>query len=348
MQETNRLTHMPFLLYDLRKRRTLFFTVSDESEPHRWKLYYTINDNAPQRLETGLPHDWVECSPTAWEDESGWHVSLIATDKSGIARLYRMDGTALETMSQPISLRIARTGFVYQDRLAVGEIQDVVHVHDTSGDHKIEIPGAFIYRVSYRADSPDKILISGDWIGETMEPFTLEYDLTNDSQRYIECDGQGAYKCTIYGDEILYAERVGAHFENRRLRQATNIHGVSCKMAHRHKNDNSAALLTRTKQCGCRRNAQENNIDENVSRPSCLECVEKHLGAAFVIASEIRDGYAYRLRLIGHLHEAEDESQEWETLHLTIRQARKAYQMNNEIPDWEQFAEAIAEVRHAR
>jgi hypothetical protein len=51
-----------------------------------------------------------------------------------------MDGESLLQLSKPVSLRKARTGFVYRDRLAVGELQDVVHIHDNNGDHKIEIP----------------------------------------------------------------------------------------------------------------------------------------------------------------------------------------------------------------
>jgi len=34
---------------------------------------------------------------------------------------------------------------------------------------------------------------------------------------------------------------------------------------------------------------------------------------------------AHRLRDVSHLHEAEDESQEWRDLHAAIRDARKAY-----------------------
>jgi hypothetical protein len=337
---------MPFLTYDLQCQRVLFFTVSDDCEPHCWNIYYSINDGDPQRLPTGFPHGMIECSPAAWNDESGWHVSFIAMEKEGIFRLYRMDGLTLHDLSQPVSLRIARTGFVYKDRLVVGEIQDLVHVHDTNGDHKIEIPGTFIYRVSYRADEPEKLLISGDWIGENQDPFTLEYNLVDDSQRYIECDGQGAYKCTIYGDEILYAERTGKHFENRHIRRAERFEGIGCQMAQRHRNGMSASLLNVTKQCGCRRNEKDNAADNPV-RPSCLECVEKHLGAAFVIASELYDGYSYRLRLIGHLHEAEEESQEFSKLHQLIRLARKNYQRENIIPDWELLAQKISEVKNA-
>ncbi|GHT23201.1 hypothetical protein FACS189419_06840 [Planctomycetales bacterium] len=341
------LTHMPFLMYDLLGQRVLFFTQSEESSSSRWKLFYLLNDGEPQRLITGLPESGTECSPTAWQDETGWHISFVAMDENGICRLYRMDGKTFDSLSQPVSLRIARSGFVYKDRIAVGEIQDIVHVHDTNGDHKIEIPGAFLYRIAYRADEPDKILISGDWVGENEDPFTLEYDLRDDTQRYIECNGQGAYKCTIYGDEMLYAERHGKHFEDRRIRKAKKVQGICCQMAHRHRDGMSAALLNVTKKCGCRRNERDKQ-EENPARPSCLECVEKHLGAAFVIASEIHDGYSYRLRLIGHLHEAEDESQEFLQLHESIRQARKDYQINSTIPDWEALARTVNELRTNR
>ena len=71
------------------------------------------------------------------------------------------------------------------------------------------------------------------------------------------------------------------------------------------------------------------------TRPSCIDCVEKHLGAACVLLTEAREGYAYRLRAVGHLFEAEDESQEWPELHAAIREARKQYQAGGPMPDWE-------------
>lgn len=78
------------------------------------------------------------------------------------------------------------------------------------------------------------------------------------------------------------------------------------------------------------------------TRPSCLDCVEKHLGAALVLMAEKRDGYEYRLRIIGHLHEAEDESQEFNSLHDAIRDARKAWQEGGTVPDWEKLSEKLA------
>jgi hypothetical protein len=88
-------------------------------------------------------------------------------------------------------------------------------------------------------------------------------------------------------------------------------------------------------KCGCRGNAQDDILDKKPIRPSCLECVEKHLGAAMVLCSEIREGYSYRLLVIGHLHEAAEESQEYPELHHAIREARKAYQNDNVQPNWE-------------
>ena len=79
-----------------------------------------------------------------------------------------------------------------------------------------------------------------------------------------------------------------------------------------------------------------------VTRPSCLECVEKHLGAAWVLLAEHRDGYAHRLRAIGHLFEAEDESQAWPDLHDAIREARRAYQRAGTIPNFDALAALVA------
>ena len=83
------------------------------------------------------------------------------------------------------------------------------------------------------------------------------------------------------------------------------------------------------------------------TRVSCLECVTKHVGAAYVLLTETREGYAHRLRAIGHLHEAEDESQEFPDLHAAIRTARKAFQADGTMPDWEALAQAADALRQS-
>lgn len=79
-------------------------------------------------------------------------------------------------------------------------------------------------------------------------------------------------------------------------------------------------------------------------RPSCLECTEKHLGAAWVLITEHRDGYPHKTLAVGHLHEAEDESQQWPELHDAIREARKFYQQTGRIPEMESLANMIGEI----
>ena len=345
LEKISGLTHMPFLCRNENGEKILFYSTASDEENPIWKLYYIIGEREPCRIETGFSENVIECSPTAWQDEFGWHVSFISNglSDSGIYRLYRMDGTSLETLSKPVAVRIARSGFIHEERIVVGEVQDVVHIHDNNGDRKIVLPGAFIYRIAYRADDPDKLLISGDWIGENTDVFTLEYDLNSDAQRYLECDGNPAYKCTILDDEILYAKRDSGGFENRHICHSNHIHGIDCKIAEKSEDILSSSGLHITKNCGCRLSSSERK--EPAVRTSCLECVEKHLGAAAVLLSEIHNGYSYRFFLIGHLHEAEEESQEWQDLHNAIRQARRDYVQAGTTPDWESLAQQIATIR---
>ena len=93
------------------------------------------------------------------------------------------------------------------------------------------------------------------------------------------------------------------------------------------------------------------------TRPSCAACVEKHLGAAYVLLAELNDlpdarraeppNLSRRLRAIGHLFEAEDESQEWPGLHAAIREARKGYQAANSLPDLDSLAVLASRQRQA-
>lgn len=81
-------------------------------------------------------------------------------------------------------------------------------------------------------------------------------------------------------------------------------------------------------------------------RPSCLYCVEKHVGAAYVLIVEARGEHPFhRIVAIGHLFEAADEAQQWPALHALLHEARRAYQYEDRAPDWTAIAEAIDAVR---
>lgn len=88
--------------------------------------------------------------------------------------------------------------------------------------------------------------------------------------------------------------------------------------------------------CGCSKRIADKlrRGPMRTTRPSCLPCVEKHLGAAWVLITEHQNGYPHRLLAIGHLHEAEEESQAWPELNAAIREARKVYQQTGEVPDF--------------
>ena len=256
-----------------------------------------------------------------------------------------MDGPALRQLGQPVSVQATRAGFVYRDRLVHAEMDNLIHVRDSAGDFDIELPGAFIYRVAYRADRPDTLLVSGQWQTED-DVFTLEYDLATGQQNMIECDGYPAYKCTILGDQMLYAQRVGEQFEHRRVTAAKSVSRRTVASAVRRQAGQVQPIATQPMgNCGCRGRSAPG--DPMVTRVSCVECVEKHLGAAYVLLTETRDGYAHRLRAIGHLHEAEDESQQWPALHEAVRVARKAYQTQGVMPDWQKLQTQLAEARRA-
>lgn len=83
-----------------------------------------------------------------------------------------------------------------------------------------------------------------------------------------------------------------------------------------------------------------------VSRESCLECVTKHFSAAIVLSSEIFSGYKqYEYLFIGHLHEAHEEAQEFPKLYSELIKARREYQREKIIPDFDKIIEIISETR---
>jgi hypothetical protein len=77
------------------------------------------------------------------------------------------------------------------------------------------------------------------------------------------------------------------------------------------------------------------------TRASCMECIEKHIGAAMVLLSETKNGYPHYLLAVGHLHEAEEESQAWPEVAVAIRAARKDLQTTGTMPDLPSLATLI-------
>ena len=212
---------MPFLAPSPSGGRILFFCCSDETRV--WKLIYEEN-NDYFRVETGLPEDTIECAPTAWHDDDGWHVSFIGgfTPECRDYFLYRMDGKDLRRMSPAHTVHMASVGFVYKDRMAYG-VQNKIVVQD-KGEKTIsvDVPDSYLYRISYRPDQPDLLLVSVH-DRKTKEVYLMECDIKTGVQNEIECDGKPAYKCAILGNEIVYANKTGIQFESRQVTSPKKI-----------------------------------------------------------------------------------------------------------------------------
>ena len=186
-----------------------------------------------------------------------------------------------------------------------------------------------LLRLSYMSENPEILLISCRWPEED-NICSITYDLRTGEQHFLEADGKSVYKPTILGGELLHAVRVSNDFEDRQIERANRIEFVPCKMVSIRPPADMPLILPDVESA-------------DQVRPSDLAGVEKHLGAAFVLASEIGSGHSYKMRFVGHLHEAEDECQSHPSLHKQIRQMRKNFQKSGTIPDWEMLAKTLYE-----
>ena len=143
------MTHMPFLTVDGQGKPVLFYCRSGPedfdaaNQSRRWKLWVAVEGGQPQRIETGLNEELAECSPTAWLDDTGWHVTLIAggAPDNPLYHLYRMDGPALNQLSQPVAIHPTRAGFVLGDRLVHADVENLILRPPAVRDFDIELPG---------------------------------------------------------------------------------------------------------------------------------------------------------------------------------------------------------------
>ena len=345
--QVDTVTHMPFAAIATDGTPVLFYCCAKRAEfdaamsAYKWKLWI-INGEA-RRIPTGFAEDVIECSPSAWCDETGWHVSFIAGGAPSNLRyrLYRMDGPTLDTLNAPVAIQSTRAGFVHRNTCVWSEVESVIHVRNDGGEYTVEIPLAAIYRVSFDPHAPNTLLITAGWLGD-QNPFTVEVNLDDQSSNVLLADGGCAYKPTVHEGVYWFAIKGGDHFEDRRIVEANTITRLPTSMARIKRVDAQSGIVISDDKCGC--TVPEHVASDVPTRRSCRECVEKHIGSAYVLLTETREGYAHRLRAVGHLYEAEDESQEWPELHDAVRAARKGFQVDSTMPDWRALEGLIASV----
>lgn len=83
-------------------------------------------------------------------------------------------------------------------------------------------------------------------------------------------------------------------------------------------------------------------------RESCVECVEKHVGAAMVLESEMAKGYRHHFLALHHLREAERIMRmEKAELADEIARQREAFASRGQQANWHGLALALSLVRGA-
>lgn len=218
--------HMPFLTEDERGGAVLLHCRAGTPPPDRaraWKLWVASADG-DRRVETGLGEEVVECSPAGWRDASGWHLSFIAGGAAGnpLFRLWRMDGPSLDDLGKPVFVYApTNAGFVHGDKIVYAIPHDRFAIRRRAGLLLYQWPGATILRITYRADSPGQLLVSGR-VGDD-DLCTIEFDILSGRQSWLICDGRPAYKPTVYRERTLHARREGPGFEDRAIEEATTI-----------------------------------------------------------------------------------------------------------------------------
>ena len=183
------LSHMPFIARTGGRLLVLFSRTQEVD--HRvprygrtrtgrvWKLHYTelieampagaeLQTSAATRLETGLDANEVECSPCLWLAEEKVHLSFIGTSGHGTGplrhRLYKMSGRDLNSLgpAETVSEQECFCGFWHPGMTVIGDGSGLLQLTVADGlPRELDTGFARIARVSYCADSPSLLLVTG-------------------------------------------------------------------------------------------------------------------------------------------------------------------------------------------
>ena len=186
----------------------------------KWKLHHFYNGKW-ERVNTRLPDDATECSPTAeWKGDK-WRLSFIAGGFGDDRRyyLYRIDD-----LNNPIAEKVclADVGFIWKNQIVYatrgGELS-ISGVRGTKNFHFNDVE--WLYRVSYNPDNPHELLISGQKKGGYIFSWIF-----NPSKKYLydlSDNGDVAYKAALFNGKCYYAKRGNGGFEDRHIVMAQNL-----------------------------------------------------------------------------------------------------------------------------
>lgn len=172
-----------------------------------WKIHWMPKEGELRRLETGLPENAVECNACACRDASGWQVSFVGGiwDKDRLwYRLYHARGSSLETLAafEAVHDRYCWSGFVQPHR-RVEASGNLFRIIEPNGERVFRVPFDRLYRVIFRADDPDLLLVT---VGpQDGPPLTLQYDSRTEAIGEVKAGGQSLYKASVFGQDVIFA-----------------------------------------------------------------------------------------------------------------------------------------------
>ena len=186
---------------------------------NKWKLHHLENDEW-KRINTGLPEDATECSPTAEYVDGKWRFSFIAGGHESDRRfyLYKIDGIG----NVPEKVVSADVGFVFKNRIVYGGRSGGLYIVNGELMQKLTFPDVeYLYRVSYNPDNPSEWLISGQT--KSGEIFSRICNVFAGTLQSLCVNGKPAYKAALFNGRCFYAERGENGFEDRCIAETTNF-----------------------------------------------------------------------------------------------------------------------------
>ncbi len=184
----------------------------------KWKLHH-FDGTTWQGIDTGLPEDATECSPTAELSNGKWIISFIAGGYEADRHfyLYKIDGIG----SAPQKVVNADVGYIWKNRIVYGGRNGGLFISDGNGIKKLSFANVeYFYRVSYNPNNPNDLLISGQ--DKDGKIFSWICNITAKTLESLYDGEESAYKAAIFNGTCFYAKR-GGDFEDRKIVEATNL-----------------------------------------------------------------------------------------------------------------------------
>lgn len=189
----------------------------------RWKLHHFEN-NRWKRIDTNFPEDATECSPTAEYDieNDKWKISFIAGGYESDRKFYLYK---IDDLENPLPEKISQAdvGFIFKNKIVYGGRTGELYISDGNGERSLSFKNIeYLYRVSYNANNPQELLISGQYRNGEL----FSWILNERAKTLYEffADGEVAYKTALFNDKCYYAHRnADASFEDRQIVEATYI-----------------------------------------------------------------------------------------------------------------------------